>query len=301
MTATTVQRDTPRKFHILSLEDERGVAADAVIKAGWQIALNAGGYIVPVTAATTLKILGRSNQDVDNTGGDDGALTCKYSEGVFPWVNLAGDEVDVDDVGEVVWGADNQSIAKTDGGGTRSPSGVLLYVNGGVPYVASGLHIAALMSQSVDLTTLENDLDTAEASIVLLQAGAIQERTVVITHADLTAAGTTETESIGAVLPAGDCDILSVSVILTTPFSGITGPVTVDIGTSGDVDALRDGSNLTDAAVGGQASTCPLGIAPHKRFSAAEQLIATFLSASGNLVDCSAGSVTFVILFRVTA
>lgn len=120
--------------------------------------------------------------------------------------------------------------------------------------------------------------------------------TVTIGHADLTAAATTETEVVGKV-PAGST-ILAVGLPLATAFSGIVGPVTLDIGTTGDVDALVDGASLA-TAVDGQAATRPLGIAPNKHFAAETEIIATFLSASGNLVDATAGSVTIDIIYVV--
>jgi hypothetical protein len=64
----------------------------------------------------------------------------------------------------------------------------------------------------------------------------------------------------------------------------------------GDVDALVDGANLA-VAVDGNASTRPLGIAPNKYFASATQLLATFLSGSGNLADASAGECTIEVYF----
>lgn len=117
---------------------------------------------------------------------------------------------------------------------------------------------------------------------------------VTLGHADLTAAATTETEAIGT-LPAG-ATVLGVCVSVATAFSGITGPVTVDIGSADDVDALIDGATLS-TAVDGMAATRPLGIAPNKTFAAETAIIATVLSASGNLVDCDAGACTIEIFY----
>ncbi len=122
----------------------------------------------------------------------------------------------------------------------------------------------------------------------------IKKMTVTIGHADLTAAATTETEAIGTI-PAGSV-VLAVNIAVGTAFSGIVGPVSVDIGTAGDVDALVDGA-VVSTAVDGEASTRPLGISPNKQFAAATALIATVLSASGNLVDATAGAMTIDIFY----
>lgn len=122
----------------------------------------------------------------------------------------------------------------------------------------------------------------------------VKRLSITIGHADLTAAATTETEALGSI-PAGSF-VLGVSLPCSEAFAGITGPVTIDIGSAGDVDALVDGANVT-TLIDGAASTRPLGVAPNKFFAAATALTATFLSASGNLVDCTAGSVTIDILY----
>lgn len=120
----------------------------------------------------------------------------------------------------------------------------------------------------------------------------VKKMTVTIGEAALTAAATTETEAIGTI--PGGSTVLCCNVAVGTAFAGITGPVTLDIGSSGDVDALIDGATVS-TAVDGMASTRPLGIAPNKYFAVDTALTATFLSASGNLVDCSAGSCTIDI------
>ena len=122
----------------------------------------------------------------------------------------------------------------------------------------------------------------------------IKKMSVTIGHADLTAAGVTETETIGTI-PAGSV-VLAVNIAVGTAFTGIAGPIGVDIGTAGDVDALVDNAVIS-TAVDGEASTCPAGISPNKQFAAATTLIATVVSSSGNLVDASAGAMTIDIFY----
>jgi hypothetical protein len=133
-----------------------------------------------------------------------------------------------------------------------------------------------------------------------LAGASVQKRTVTVGHADLDAAALTQAIDIGEDLPA-NARILGVAIKLTTAFSGGgAAAVSVDIGSSGDVDAIVDGANLFAAAVDGQASTRPAGIAPNKHFVAATQLTATFIS-DVNVVGLTAGAVTIDVLFTVLA
>lgn len=129
------------------------------------------------------------------------------------------------------------------------------------------------------------------------QVGVIQTRTVTIGHADLTDADGEQSINIGAVLPANSM-ILAVDVALATPFSGGTATsVLLDIGTSGDPDAIVVNCDLFAAAVDGKASSMPAGIAPFKLFtSAGAQLLAT-VAADDDVADLVAGACTITVSF----
>lgn len=130
----------------------------------------------------------------------------------------------------------------------------------------------------------------------------IGKRQLVMTEADLTDNDGSQTLNIGAVLPANS-RILGVSIHSVTAFSGgAVGDFTVDIGTSGDADAIVDGADLFAAVVDGQAATCPAGIAPNKLFVAAgAQLIATFACGTDQVKDATAGGCTIDVLFAQLA
>ncbi len=268
------------------------IAANTRIFKGSMVALDSAGRAIPATtlAGGAVRVIGKASHQLDNRtgselGGAAGAADLEVEFGVFGWGNSAdADAIAADDVGKVCYAADDQTVALTSNSGARAPAGFISEVRGSDVYVVMSPAAAS----------------TAEA-VALAGAGvSIQKRTVTVGHADLTDADTSEDENIGAALPA-NARILGVAIKLATPFAGITGPVTVDIGSSGDIDALVDGANLTDAAVDGMASTMPLGIAPFKHFALATQLVARFLSASGNLADCSAGAVTIDVHFAVLA
>ncbi len=151
--------------------------------------------------------------------------------------------------------------------------------------------------------------DVAAAAIVDIEALQVDvaagltasKRTVTVGHADLDAAATSQTINIGATLPA-NARIVGYDIRALTIFTGGgAGAVTVDVGTSGDIDAIVDGSDLFAAAVDGGPSTMPLGIRPNKTFiTAAAQLIATFV-ADVDVADLTTGSVVIDVLYVVLA
>ena len=133
------------------------------------------------------------------------------------------------------------------------------------------------------------------------QLGTIQTRTLTLGHADLTDADGEQSINIGAVLPA-NAMIVGVNVALATPFTGGTATsVLLDIGASGDPDAIVANCDLFAAAVDGMASTLPAGIAPFKVFvSAGAQLLAT-VAADDDVADLVAGAATITVSFVVIA
>lgn len=112
------------------------VAADAVIYVGAMVAINATGFLEPASTSTTIIVAGRAVEQVDNTGGDDGAVSCKFERGIFLMKNSAdADELTLADLGSAVFAVDDQTVAKTDGGGTRSAAGTLYWFDDDGPWV----------------------------------------------------------------------------------------------------------------------------------------------------------------------
>jgi hypothetical protein len=103
------------------------VAAGAHIFAGAMVCANATGFATPGATATTLTYLGRAEASVDNTGGADGAQTVIVRRHKsFKWVNSAGDLVTQASLGLPVYIVDDQTVAKTNGGNTRSVAGKMV-------------------------------------------------------------------------------------------------------------------------------------------------------------------------------
>lgn len=138
------------------------VATNIKIYAGALVALNATGYLTKGAASTTLIGVGRAEEQVDNTGGADGAKTCKISRGVFRWANSAGgDEITKAEIGDACYIVDDQTVAKTDGGGTRSKAGIIADVDANGVWVNMG--VETLNSPAAALLAANNLSDVANA------------------------------------------------------------------------------------------------------------------------------------------
>ena len=91
--------------------------------------MNATGYLVPGSEATTLTYIGRADAHVDNSDGADGDETCLVRRNkAFLFKNDDADPVDQSLVGQPCYILDDETVAGTDGTGTRSESGTVLAV-----------------------------------------------------------------------------------------------------------------------------------------------------------------------------
>lgn len=134
MPALTSNRDTPTKDGVLF---SAPVAAAKKIYAGALVALDAAGNATPGAVATTLKGLGRAEEYVDNSAGAAGAASVTVRKGVFRFANsAAGDLIARADIGANAYIVDDQTVAKTDGGGTRSVAGKIVDVEAAGVWVA---------------------------------------------------------------------------------------------------------------------------------------------------------------------
>ena len=126
MAALTEDRNTPYK------DGEAipvPVAAGKKIYAGSLVVANATGYAEPGSTATTLTAHGRAESRVDNNGGANGAKTIVVArKRAFKFANLASDLVSQAGLGKDCFIADDQTVAKTNGGTTRSIAGQVLGV-----------------------------------------------------------------------------------------------------------------------------------------------------------------------------
>lgn len=124
--ATTVERMTDRKGKDAAAPTlvNLPLAANAKILKGTIVMTNASGLAVPGAVATGQICWGCAEQTSDNTGGSASAISVEVRQGVFLWKNgTAGDAIVQADIGKVCYILDNETVAKTDGTGTRSIAG----------------------------------------------------------------------------------------------------------------------------------------------------------------------------------
>ncbi|MBI1262957.1 MAG: hypothetical protein GC184_14665 [Rhizobiales bacterium] len=102
------------------------VKAATKIFAGALVCLDAAGWAVPGSAATTLKAVGRAEERVDNSAGANGDLTIQIKRGVFRFKNSGTDAIDRSDIGATAYVQDDETVAATDGTGTLSAAGKII-------------------------------------------------------------------------------------------------------------------------------------------------------------------------------
>lgn len=269
------------------------IKANVQIFKGAKVGLDSSGRAMPAgnLAAGVVQIVGKSSGHYDNRtgselGGAAGAVDVEVEFGVWGWDNSSGDPVAATTVpGTVVYAEDDATTALTSSTNTLIAEGLFTELRDGKVYVYMGPHVATLVESSV----------LADAGMT------VSKRTVTVGHADLTDADTSQDINIGAALPA-NARIVGVDLHTFTAFSGGTvSALALDIGSSGDVDALVDGADLFAAAVDGGPSTRPTGIRPNKLYATATQLSARFVSTGDNLVNLTAGAVTIDVLYVVLA
>lgn len=132
MASLTSDRNTPeRAGDCVAFSIKPG----ATIYLGSLVALEAG-YAVPGHTAAGLICVGRAEQVVVDQAGLNKVIARR---GIFRFSNLVGDVVTQADVGADCYIADDQTVAKTDGGGTRSRAGRVVDIEQAGVWVQMGL------------------------------------------------------------------------------------------------------------------------------------------------------------------
>jgi hypothetical protein len=86
--------------------------------------LNAAGFLTKGAVSTTLRTVGVVIAQANNAAGANGDITAEVRRGVFRFGNSsAGDAITLVDVGTDCFIVDDQTVAKTNGGSTRSIAG----------------------------------------------------------------------------------------------------------------------------------------------------------------------------------
>ncbi|MBV2360992.1 hypothetical protein KUH32_14595 [Thalassococcus sp. CAU 1522] len=122
MAALTTDRNTPSRLGDMR---EGPVAANVRIHKGAMLMRDVDGMLRPGATATGCVGVGRAEEGVDNTGGAAGDATIKWRAGVFLMANAEGDAVAAGDEDAACYIVDDQTVAASDGAGTRSKAGVV--------------------------------------------------------------------------------------------------------------------------------------------------------------------------------
>ncbi len=111
MAAATTEVNTP-EFPIGLYQAP--VAASTKIFAGALVALNNSGFAVNASDAANLRVIGRAEETVDNTGAN-GAVNISVKRGIFAFDNDATNAVAITHIGKKVYVADNQTVQSATG------------------------------------------------------------------------------------------------------------------------------------------------------------------------------------------
>jgi len=144
MTALAAKKNVRELQSSFAMSHEEGAKDNAVIHQGALLVVAADGFIAPATTATGLVGAGVAQESVDNTGGADGAKKIKFRSGIFKFVKDGTATPVQADVGNLAYAVDDQTIANTDGTGTRSKVGSIYRVE------SDGVWVAIMLPNAAD-------------------------------------------------------------------------------------------------------------------------------------------------------
>lgn len=241
------------------------------------------GYIVPVTATTGLRPIGRFTETVDNTGGAVGAKKAEVNfHRKFELVRWANDTVAPlakADRGSFCFGKDNETCS-ADGDG-RSYAGIFWEFEG----------TQVLVEPHLALLTAPETAQVLKKSV-----------TIAYNHASLVAEGDDGDAvdiAVGSALPAGAV-LVGHRYTITSPFAGAgVASLALKVGFAGDTDGVFESVDIFGDAAGeyrGVPGTAMGGPAGGK------QLLANLdPDNAAGLDELTGGSVTIDVFYFVAA
>jgi hypothetical protein len=130
MTALAANKNVPELSQRLRPEFYDLVCeASQHIFVGSLVCVNTEGRAVVGSTSTTLIAVGVAEEEADNSAGADDAIRCRVKPGVFMFKNsTAGDAIAITERFKNVYIVDDQTVAKTDGTGSRSVAGKVVDV-----------------------------------------------------------------------------------------------------------------------------------------------------------------------------
>ena len=256
--ALTADRNTPRRDGDIY---EGPVAASKKLFAGAFGAFDASGNLTPGATATTLIGAGRVEELADNSAGLAGDINARVRRGVFRWENSAdADAITQAEIGDPCYLVDDQTVAKTNGGGTRSPAGWVMDVDDDGVWVSSGARSDHSATGALLVANNLSDLDTPATARTQLGGGAnkcllqIADIDLVGSNTELKHIVSPVAGTIDKIYSVIDGALTSGNATLTAKINGTgitTGVITITQAGSaaGDVDVVSP-SALKTVAVG---------------------------------------------------
>lgn len=216
------------------------VKADAVIHQGALVVIGADGYAKPAVTGTSLIAVGIARDTVDATGLANGAKGIEVEEMIADFANSAGgDAITIAELGKTVWIVDDQTVAKTSGGGTRSVAGYARKIEGGRIFV----EISNTASADGDLVAANNLSDVSSAATARANLGA-NKVALTVRIATLVGTGTTRVVSPVAGLVTKVWSVIEGA--LTTGNATLTSKIGATAITNGLVTITQAGSAAGD-------------------------------------------------------
>ncbi|TXH16872.1 MAG: hypothetical protein E6R03_04770 [Hyphomicrobiaceae bacterium] len=124
MTAAAISRVVNKRgSDVFPISRKLSVAAATLIHCNVLVGLNSTGYATNgIGTEPTMRIVGVSREEVDNSAGSAGDKKVLVEQGVFPFVNSSGaDAITVLDIGKLCYVVDNQTVARTWGTSSTRP------------------------------------------------------------------------------------------------------------------------------------------------------------------------------------
>jgi hypothetical protein len=242
MTALAKDRNTPARAGKTS----NFPLAAVKVYAGSIGVINSSGYLTKGSTATGLKCVGRIIEQVDNSAGSAGDLRADVENGIFCFGNSgSSDAITLAQVGNVCYIVDDQTVAKTSGGGTRSPAGIIEDVDSGGVWVRMGQ--VALVAPAGALLAASNlsDLDNAATARAALGGGA-NKVMLQIRDIDLVGANTEVKRVVSPIAGTIDKIYSVIDGALTTGDATLTAKIGATAITTGAIIVTQAGSAAGD-------------------------------------------------------
>jgi hypothetical protein len=237
-----------------------GVAAAVKCFAGGIAVLDAAGNVKPGVTAAGLICIGRFEEYADNSAGLADAITATAKRGTFRFANSGADAVTVAEIGDVCYIVDDETVAKTSGGATRSVAGIVEDVDSVGVWVRMGFDTYVSPAGGLLAANNLSDLGTKATARTNLGGGANK---VCLPMGSVSLVGA-DTKVLRIVSPVAG-DIAAIRTVLngalTTGDATLTGKIGADAITTGVVTITQAGSAAgdVDSAIPTAAKTVAVG------------------------------------------